>query len=246
MKIFSFFAMAASAAAMLAYSTADAQTTTSNSNAGAISGSTSTAGSTSGSLSGASTGPATAVTGGSNASWTTTSNVQNPNDITIRSAPQVFAPSVSGGNPCTVGASVGASFIGVGGALGGTWVDEDCAKRQDAALLHNTGYKDAAREIQCDKRAIYDAMKRAGTPCVFRAAWEPPGTPPTAQPLPSPVTAPIVPSFNAAQFPDATSCLNASNGPSDAVSAANRSACQTFFASQRQIAGVRTAAAVGR
>jgi hypothetical protein len=133
-------------------------------------GGTSSAGATgTGGQSGASSG----VTFNSGNGSPSTSNVYNPSDVTVRSAPQVYVPSVVTGNVCALGASAGASFIGTGFAVGGSWESEQCERRQTAALLYNAGYKDASRELMCDKREVYDSMKRAGTPCLVRPDWEP-------------------------------------------------------------------------
>jgi len=110
---------------------------------------------------------------------------RNDGDVTVRTTPTVYAPPVSGGNPCTLAVSGGVSVIGWGAAAGGTFVDEACATRQKIAMIHNAGYAGAAKELMCDDRASYNAFKTAGQPCAFRAAFEAPGTPPTVAPLPA-------------------------------------------------------------
>jgi hypothetical protein len=115
-------------------------------------------------------------------------------DQTIRTAPPVYAPPVSGGNPCTLAVSGGASFLGWGAAAGGTFVDEDCANRQKIAMIHNAGYQGVAFELMCNDRATYVAAKTAGKPCAFRPQFEPQGAtaPPVAPPPPTPVvTTPV-------------------------------------------------------
>lgn len=94
-------------------------------------------------------------------------------DQTVRTAPTVYAPSVVGGNLCAIGASGAVSFLGGGFAMGATWESKNCEERQRAALLYNMGEKRAAVELACNNRSTYDAMKRAGTPCVVRPEWEP-------------------------------------------------------------------------
>ena len=113
-------------------------------------------------------------------------------DVTVRTTPTVYAPPVSGGNPCTLAVSGGVSVIGWGAAAGGTFVDKDCADRQKIAMIHNSGQQAAARELMCLDRDTYNAFKRVGQPCVFNAAFEPPGTPPTpmVQQQPTPITTP--------------------------------------------------------
>lgn len=62
----------------------------------------------------------------------------NSGTTTIRSAPQVAAPSMSSGHPCAwAPLSVGISVVGFGGALGGQRID-------DACLLGQMQYRDAA------------------------------------------------------------------------------------------------------
>lgn len=57
---------------------------------------------------------------------------------TIRSAPQVVAPSMSSGHPCAFApVSVGVSVVGFGGAFGGQRID-------DACLLAQMGIQDAS------------------------------------------------------------------------------------------------------
>jgi hypothetical protein len=202
-------------------------TSQSNSNAGAVSGSNSGSTSNSRAQTGpvnAQTGPVsaqtgtTAASGSSSLGFTQNSNSTNinPNDVTIRSAPQVYVPSVVTGNVCALGASGGASFIGTGFAIGASWESEQCENRQRVALLHNMGYKDAAREVACDTRVIYEGMKRAGTPCLVRPEWEPKGAVVVSSPQPLPVgpAAPPVqvtsrPRFNPALYATGSECLNA-------------------------------------
>src|SRR5262245_35041040 len=57
-----------------------------------------------------------------------------PSDVTVRSAPTLYVPSVITGNVCALGASGGASFIGAAVAFGGTWESEQCERRQKIAL----------------------------------------------------------------------------------------------------------------
>jgi hypothetical protein len=177
---------------------------TSSSTSGSSSGSTSNSGSSSTAISGGGQGGRAtsnaAATGGSATSGATTGLTFNqgnnspvtsvqPTDVTVRSAPQVYVPSVITGNVCALGASAGASFIGTGFAVGGSWESAQCENRQRAALLHNMGYKQAAKELSCDNRETYEAMKRAGDPCLMRPDWEPKGV---AQPMPTQLAPPVV------------------------------------------------------
>jgi hypothetical protein len=110
-------------------------------------------------------------------------------DVTIRTTPTVYAPPVSGGNPCTLAVSGGVSVIGWGAAAGGTFVDEDCANRQKIAMIHNAGYAGAAKELMCNDKATYFAFRSSGQPCQPRAAFD--GAPTMAQqPAPPSVITP--------------------------------------------------------
>lgn len=87
-------------------------------------------------------------------------------------APDVLAPSISGGNPCSVGATAGGSGMGGGGLLGLMWESHDCALRQQAALFANLGRPDVAIEILCHDAWVRDAMAKSGTPCAIdRERW---------------------------------------------------------------------------
>jgi hypothetical protein len=105
-------------------------------------------------------------------------------DITVRTTPTVYAPPVSGGNPCTLAVSGGVSVIGWGAAAGGTFVDEDCANRQKIAMIHNAGYAQAARELMCNDRATYLAFRGTQTPCNPRPQFDGPAPQPIVQQQP--------------------------------------------------------------
>jgi hypothetical protein len=127
------------------------------------------------------------VSGGTNSTLNTSGYTTQ--DVTLRTTPTVYAPPVSGGNPCTLAVSGGVSVIGWGAAAGGTFVDQDCANRQKIAMIHNAGYAGAAKELMCDDKPTYMAFRTAGQPCAFRAAFEPQGAAP--QPMP-PMAPPVV------------------------------------------------------
>jgi hypothetical protein len=130
------------------------------------------------------------VSGGTNNTLTTTD--RSTSDVTLRTTPTVYAPPVSGGNPCTLAVSGGVSVIGWGAAAGGTFVDQDCANRQKIAMIHNAGYQQAARELMCNDRDTYMAFKGTQTPCAWRAQYEPKEAvqPPMVQAPPQPVAPP--------------------------------------------------------
>ena len=110
-------------------------------------------------------------------------------DITVRTTPTVYAPPVSGGNPCTLAISGGVSVIGWGAAAGGTFVDKDCADRQKIAMIHNAGYAKAAQELMCNDRATYMAFRGTDKPCNPRPEFDGPPTM-AQQPVPPTVITP--------------------------------------------------------
>lgn len=115
-------------------------------------------------------------------------------DITVRTTPTVYAPPVSGGNPCTLAVSGGVSVIGWGAAAGGTFVDKDCADRQKIAMIHNAGYAKAAQELMCNDRATYMAFRGTDKPCNPRPEFDGPASPqPMVQRQPQPVQIAPVP-----------------------------------------------------
>lgn len=85
--------------------------------------------------------------------------------LTVRNTPEVIPPNVVGGNPCAVGASGGVSAPGLGLALGSTWADKACERRQQAALLFNMGEPQVALELLCQDDNVRAAMKLGGKPC---------------------------------------------------------------------------------
>jgi hypothetical protein len=206
--------------AFLASQAVYAQTANSTSNSGAAANSGSVSGSRSSSVSGGGGGGnATSATSAqqgvtfnqtSNSSPNTTANNtdritggtsntnQNSNsgytssDNIVRTTPTVYAPPVSGGNPCTLAVSGGVSVIGWGAAAGGTFVDEACANRQKIAMVWNAGLKDIAFELMCNDRDTYNAAKMApGQKCSFRPQFEPAGAAP--QPMVQQQPVPIGP-----------------------------------------------------
>lgn len=218
------------AAAMLVTTGAMAQvlSPTSTSNAGAFSGSNaasqsasqSGAQATGGNAGATATNAAGASTGASSVNFSTGNNspysVYNPNDVTIRSAPQVYVPSIVTGNVCALGASAGASWLGAGFAVGTSWESAQCENRHRVALLYNMGLKDAAKEVLCDTKEVYEGFKRVGQPCVVRPEWEPKGSvnAPSQQPVrPVAAPAPTPPrsAFNAAMYASASECLTAAS-----------------------------------
>ncbi len=110
---------------------------------------------------------------------------------TVRNTPEVIPPSVVGGNACAVGASGGLSLPGFGVAMGGTWADKACERRQQAALLFNMGEKTVAYEMMCQDENVRNAMRTAGKPCAADqvAAATPPAVTTVAPAPAAPVAA---------------------------------------------------------
>lgn len=110
---------------------------------------------------------------------------------TIRNTPDAYAPNINGGtNPCINGVSGGGSVAGFGLALGGTWSDPNCERRNLSALLHNQGQHALAQEVLCETDTVRQARLRMGTPCLIdvqRAAAANPAPVAVAIPSPPPV-----------------------------------------------------------
>lgn len=79
--------------------------------------------------------------------------------------PDAVAPSIVGGNPCTVGASAGLSVAGIGLSGGATTPDHGCETRQRAAILYNMGFTAAAKALLCTDTFYSTAFAQSGEPC---------------------------------------------------------------------------------
>jgi hypothetical protein len=103
---------------------------------------------------GAASGSQSAATVGVNAAPQQTLTVQSapyPTDTTstVRTAPQVFAPSMQPTTPCTSIISGGASVVGFGLSIGGSYEDKECTRREFARVLAQMGYPDAGVAVLC-------------------------------------------------------------------------------------------------
>lgn len=107
----------------------------------------------------------TGSTGDSSTGTTGGGSLNYGGSYTIRNTPEVIPPSVVGGNPCAVGASGGVALPGFGLALGGTWADKACERRQQAALMFNMGETKVAYELMCQDEHVHQAMVSSGKPC---------------------------------------------------------------------------------
>lgn len=96
----------------------------------------------------------------------------------VRNVPDAMAPMISGGtNPCVVGLSAAGSVVGFGAAMGGTWNDESCERRNLAIILMNAGqsFEDPALaragiEVLCQHDDVATALAAVGRPCLTRQA----------------------------------------------------------------------------
>ncbi len=154
----------------------------SSSNSQVIINNNTSSGSTGGSTAGSATAAASA------ASTAASSNFARSNYTstqTLRNTPEIVAPSIIGGDPCTVGATGGVSLPGFGIVAARSWEGAACERRQVAALLYNMGHdhpgprgeaiREAAVEVMCVERGVREALKRIGQPCVAdRGTSKPP------------------------------------------------------------------------
>lgn len=114
---------------------------------------------------GTTTDPSSSTTGTAGTGGDPTVNMNYSGSYTVRNTPEVIPPNVMGGNPCAVGASGGLSMPGFGLAMGATWADRACERRQQAALLFNMGEQKVALELMCQDDNIRSAMRVAARPC---------------------------------------------------------------------------------
>lgn len=96
-----------------------------------------------------------------------------------RRAPDLLAPSISGGNPCSTGFSAGVAVPGGAATFGQMGEGQNCTLRQEAALFAQMGDPAMAREILCNDPYVRAAAGRLATagriaePCLEdEGAWE--------------------------------------------------------------------------
>ena len=78
--------------------------------------------------------------------------------------PDAIAPSIVGGNPCVVSASIAGSGLGFGFSAGVGLQDPECEARQQVALLVNMGAVDVAIARFCMEEAVREAFRMANRP----------------------------------------------------------------------------------
>lgn len=94
--------------------------------------------------------------------------------------PDIFLPSISGGNPCGLGTGVGGSGPGLSGLLTWMWEGSGCQRIEDAKIIHNLLHDDAAAKNRlCEGAKFRDAFAYAGHPCAnesrtkeWEASWQ--------------------------------------------------------------------------
>lgn len=69
--------------------------------------------------------------------------------IDVRTVPNVFAGNVYPTAPCMGSSSVGASALGWGAAIGTSWADHECGKRETARSFQNLGLTANAIAVLC-------------------------------------------------------------------------------------------------
>jgi hypothetical protein len=128
--------------------------------------------------------------GGTNSTLTYSGGYQQNYRATIRNTPDAYAPPVTGGtNPCQQGLSGGGSVAGFGVALGGSWSDPQCERRNLSALLHNQGQHALAQEVLCETESVRQARLRLGQPCAADVAAAQARAVPAGTPIVTPAAA---------------------------------------------------------
>lgn len=118
------------------------------------------------------TGGKSTATGGpsnaqaSNAGNSLSYNGGNTNYSARGNNPDVILGSVSGGNPCGLGAGAGGSGFSLAAIFQMMWEGAGCQRNEDTKLLHNMGFSTAAiKNRLCDGSKYREAFKQSGEPC---------------------------------------------------------------------------------
>lgn len=99
------------------------------------------------------------------------------NHSRVETVPNVTPPSIVGGNPCSIGGSLGGSILGFGIAGGVQTEGDKCETRQAVALLANMGYKAEALMMFCmNSEKVSNTYKAMGMNCTDLAGQLPTGT----------------------------------------------------------------------
>ena len=127
-----------------------------------------------------------AVQGNGNSQGVTINGAPSPDNLTIKSVPQVYAPSMNATAPCRIAVSMGLSVVGFGAAGGGSVEDELCTMRENARFLQALGQQDAAIRLFCADKHAAIALGKAYCPLRNLESAEGP------EQLPAVVVAPVV------------------------------------------------------
>ena len=103
-----------------------------------------------------------------NTTSTVTSN--GVNETTVKSAPpSAISPNVGGSNSdlCTISSSgaLGTQILSL--SLGATYTEANCLLLKKARMLYSAGMKVASVSLLCQDKAIFEAMRMAGTSCPY-------------------------------------------------------------------------------
>ncbi|WP_321899913.1 hypothetical protein [Paraburkholderia heleia] len=87
---------------------------------------------------------------------------------TVKSAPTVYAPSLTASvtETCWGSVSAAVSVIGVGATGAATIKDQDCNRRLNAAVAWRMDRKDIAFNIMCQDESFRAAAAKTNAPCV--------------------------------------------------------------------------------
>ncbi|WP_164707960.1 hypothetical protein [Paraburkholderia phosphatilytica] len=188
-------------------------------------------------------GSGTGTSGVSNAQLTPTeSTVGYTGSYTVKSAPTVYAPSLTASvtETCWGSVSAAVSVVGVGATGAATIKDQDCNRRLNAAVAWRMDRKDIAFNIMCQDESFRAAAAKTNSPCVDDApkaaaattaapaataavATKPAPAPTAPATAPAATTAPAASASTAAQATAATAA--------EATTAAATTAAPTLTAS---------------
>lgn len=80
---------------------------------------------------------------------------------TLKTVPQVYAPSIGVSAPCQTALSGGVSVVGFGVSAGGSVEDKGCTMRETSRLLHGIGQPAAAARVMCNDEMAAKALGSA-------------------------------------------------------------------------------------
>jgi hypothetical protein len=100
-------------------------------------------------------------------SYNSKSTVDYGGTYTVKSVPNVIAPSLTAtlSDTCMGSASFGLSFVGFGATGGTTMVDEACVRRLDSREFRAMGLNDVALALLCQSESNKKAVESTGRAC---------------------------------------------------------------------------------